>query len=408
MAIAPEQCLRVLHAIDTDLDDIITLEDFQAYVHRHSLPVGVEEMAAMFAEANVSHDGKMDIDQLTKAASGKFPHRAHNEAWRRLFAAAPNPRAFGASDAPVRLTELLEPLPQQSAIRASYEQESAVLTYQPDTSASQLSLSSTASRKTLTFPGGGSTAPTQAIRSLAGAPALQPFASSRLGPGENADETRINQSLRPVATEADAASTASAASADKPLRCGWDARAAFEARVARTRHASDAEGWRGRLPVPRSPAPSPLHYGVHPREFTNVTTLQNGKLPLRVDGAMRQGKFGAPLRLFSTENSGVGGQNSRAHRAWAMPSPGAASAISAQEFLSVFKRRSIQAEKMAVATDRLAQARGAPPCTPLHPPSPPPTSLARAPTASHHLPSTCPRGRGLRSLRFRAMCSFLR
>ena len=49
-AIAPEQCLRLLHQIDTDLDEMISLEDMQAYVQRHSLPIGVEEMAAMFRD----------------------------------------------------------------------------------------------------------------------------------------------------------------------------------------------------------------------------------------------------------------------------------------------------------------------------------------------------------------------
>ena len=72
-AIAPEQCLRLLHQIDTDLDEMISLEDMQAYVQRHSLPIGVEEMAAMFDEANVTRNGLLDIDQLENLANMMGP-----------------------------------------------------------------------------------------------------------------------------------------------------------------------------------------------------------------------------------------------------------------------------------------------------------------------------------------------
>ena len=344
-AIAPEQCLRLLHQIDTDLDEMISLEDMQAYVQRHSLPIGVEEMAAMFDEANVSRNGLLDIDQLEKAVSGKFPNRKYNEAWRRLFIEAPTGQSK-YENGPIRLTTLQESVPQQSAIRASYEQEDAVLTFAPNTSQSKLSYSSS-SRKTLTFPGGGSTAPTtQTLRAHAGAPQLRPFAPAPPGPGENADENKINALIRPAPADANDASPA------PPLRCGFDAQAAFDNRVARTRAASDADGWRERLPTWEPPRPSPLWYGLHPRDYDCVTTKHNGQLPLRKDGTMQEGKFVAPARLLNTENSLVGHANTAKHRAWAQPSAGA---LSDQEFISVFKRRSIQQEKMAVATDRLAQ-----------------------------------------------------
>eukprot|EP00964_Phaeocystis_antarctica_P114039 scaffold78014_cov75-Phaeocystis_antarctica.AAC.3 len=341
MAIAPEQCIRLLHQIDTDLDEMISLEDMQAFVHRHSLPIGVEEMAAMFDEANVARNGLLDIDQLEKAVSGKFPHRTYNEAWRRLFIEAPTGQSK-YENGPIRLTQLQDAVPTQSTIRASYEQEGAVMTFAPNTSQSKLSYSSS-SRKTLTFPGGGSTMET--LRAHAGAPLLRPFAPAPLGPGENADENLINALIRPGPADGNEASPA------PPLRCGFDSKVAFEARVARTKLASDAEGWRDRLPQWQPPRPSPLYYGVHPVDFTCITTLHNGKMPLRTDGSMRRGKFVAPLRLLNTENSGVGTQNSAKHRAWAQPSD---AAISDQEFISVFKRRNIQQEKMTVATDRLA------------------------------------------------------
>ena len=101
---------------------------------------------------SVSGVSNMDIDQLEKAVSGKFPNRKYNEAWRRLFIEAPTGQSK-YENGPIRLTSLQESVPQQSAIRASYEQEDAVLTFAPNTSQSKLSYSSS-SRKTLTFPGG--------------------------------------------------------------------------------------------------------------------------------------------------------------------------------------------------------------------------------------------------------------
>ena len=119
--------------------------------------------------------------QLEKAVSGKFPNRKYNEAWRRLFIEAPTGQSK-YDNGPIRLTTLQESVPQQSAIRASYEQEDAVLTFAPNTSQSKLSYSSS-SRKTLTFPGGWSTAPTtQTLRAHAGAPQLRPFAPAPPGP----------------------------------------------------------------------------------------------------------------------------------------------------------------------------------------------------------------------------------
>ena len=114
--IAPEQCVRLLHQIDTDLDEMISLEDMQAYVDRHSLPIGVEEMAAMFDEANVARNGLLDIDQLEKAVSGKFPRRTYNEAWRRLFIEAPTGQSK-YENGPIRLTELQEALKSMPSSR---------------------------------------------------------------------------------------------------------------------------------------------------------------------------------------------------------------------------------------------------------------------------------------------------
>ena len=352
--IAPEQALRILHQIDTDLDELFTLEDLQAFVQRHNLGFGAEQLEGMFDEANVSHNGLMDIDQLQKAVSGKFAHRKHTDAWLRLCAGAPKGKNFG-SEGPVRLTEMREPQPQQSAIRASYEQESAILTFAPNTSSSQLGNS--ASRLTASFPRAtgspmsqtrGMSPSTQTLRALADAPSLRPFAGSRPAPGENADENYINSIIAP----ANDGAAADAPAAERPVRIGFGAQQAFDARIAKTEHASVGNGWRGRLPIPVPPAPSPMYYGLHPRDYDGITTLANGRLPLRVDGTLRTGKFTASLRMMQTENSQVGSCNSKKHKEWAHDSAGN---LSEHDFISNFPRRSIQQEKMAVATDRLSQ-----------------------------------------------------
>ena len=89
MTVAAEHVTRLLHAMDLDLDELITVEDLLAFSSRQNLPFLQEELVAMFEEANYSRDGKMDAEQLGKAVSGKFPHRRYNESWLRFFESAP-------------------------------------------------------------------------------------------------------------------------------------------------------------------------------------------------------------------------------------------------------------------------------------------------------------------------------
>ena len=357
-AVAPEHAQRLLHQIDTDLDELITLEDIATFVKQHSLPFTDVELEGMFEEANSSRNGLMDLEQLTKAVSGKFPNRLHNEDWLRLFEAAPKHPKFWPADQPVRLTGMRDPAPLQAPIRISYEQEDAILTFAPHTNSE---FGNSALSKTQSFPRNvtkqmsgrstsGAASPTsQSARAAANVPLLRPFAPSQPARGQNADELDINKAIV-AAPATDAASSSSGA-----VRCGFAAKKAFDAYAARSEHTSAATGWRGRLAVPPPPPtePPPVYHGIHPREFDGTTTLNNGKIPLRVDGVMtRTGKFTASLRMLSTENSLVGGANSKTHRLWAMPEQGN---ISSEPFVSVFKKRNIQTEKMEVATDRLQQ-----------------------------------------------------
>jgi len=354
-AVAPEHALRLLHQIDTDLDELITLEDIDAFVKQHSLPFTDAELEGMFEEANSARNGLLDLEQLTKAVSGKFPNRLHNEDWLRLFETAPKHPKFWPADQPVRLTGMRDPAPLQAPIRISYEQEDAILTFAPHTNSE---FGNSALSKTQSFPraatkgmsgrtSSGAASPTsQSARAAAGVPLLRPFAPSQPTGDQNADELDINKAI----AVSDAGGSSSGA-----VRCGFAAKKAFDAYATSTEHASAATGWRGRLavPPPLPTEPPPVYHNIHPREFDGTTTLNNGKIPLRVDGVMtRTGKFSASLRMLSTENSLVGGANTRTHRLWAMPEQGN---LSDKDFVSVFKKRNIQTEKMEVATDRLSQ-----------------------------------------------------
>ena len=134
-AIAPEHVKRLLHEMDTDLDELVRLDDLRAFVAKHKLPFGDVELRAMFDEANYARDGMRDEEQLGKAVIGKFPHRQCNDAWRRLFELTPRPMSMR------RLTELPSEQPQQQPIRASYEQEPNIMTFAPQQASSRASLS---------------------------------------------------------------------------------------------------------------------------------------------------------------------------------------------------------------------------------------------------------------------------
>eukprot|EP00966_Prymnesium_polylepis_P000237 5207-Prymnesium_polylepis.1 len=63
-----EHAKRLLREIDLDLDDFITLPDLIQFVLIRKFPTFPEELLAkMFAEANVSHDCLVDVEQLAKA-----------------------------------------------------------------------------------------------------------------------------------------------------------------------------------------------------------------------------------------------------------------------------------------------------------------------------------------------------
>ena len=129
--IAYEHVLRLLHEMDADLDEFITEADVSRFVTEHGLPFTDAEVRSMFAEANSSANGLMDVEQLGKAVSYKFPHRRHNDDWVRLFSLAPRPRMGGT-----RLTALVAPPLEQEPVRANFEQEPAILTFSPLTKAS--------------------------------------------------------------------------------------------------------------------------------------------------------------------------------------------------------------------------------------------------------------------------------
>ena len=181
-AIAPEHVKRLLHEMDTDLDELVRLDDLRAFVAKHKLPFGDVELRAMFDEANYARDGMLDEEQLGKAVSGKFPHRQCNDAWRRLFELTPRPMSMR------RLTELPSEQPQQQPIRASYEQEPNIMTFAPQQASSRASLSRSHRSNSPSFSDTQRlSAGAAATRPPGSPPTLHPFAHTA-GAGERAEE----------------------------------------------------------------------------------------------------------------------------------------------------------------------------------------------------------------------------
>jgi len=139
-AMAPEHVTRVLHMIDADLNELISVDDLCAFVRRCNLPFDDGLLASMFGEANVTHDGLLTEDQLQKAVGGRFPYRQHNQDWVDLFEAAPSDPATR------RLTTLPMRQPEREQILASFEQEREILTFTPTMWSSARPGSRTASR----------------------------------------------------------------------------------------------------------------------------------------------------------------------------------------------------------------------------------------------------------------------
>ena len=72
--IAPEHVLRVLHELDTDFDELCTEADVLRYVREQGLAFSEALVHSMFAEANSSGDGRMDLDQLGKDVASLQGH----------------------------------------------------------------------------------------------------------------------------------------------------------------------------------------------------------------------------------------------------------------------------------------------------------------------------------------------
>ncbi len=119
--VARPEVRKLLHIIDTDVDELIRLPDLVAYVKNAGLPFSAELLGSMFAEANASGDGQIDEEQLGKAVSGQFPHRKHNDDWLRLFELALPGRITSLSPAPL----------EREPILANFEQENGILTFSP-------------------------------------------------------------------------------------------------------------------------------------------------------------------------------------------------------------------------------------------------------------------------------------
>ena len=243
-AIAPEHVKRLLHEMDTDLDELVRLDDLRAFVAKHKLPFGDVELRAMFDEANYARDGMLDEEQLGKAVSGKFPHRQCNDAWRRLFELTPRPMSMR------RLTELPSEQPQQQPIRASYEQEPNIMTFAPQQASSRASLSRSHRSNSPSFSDTQRlSAGAAATRPPGSPPTLHPFAHTA-GAGERAEEDALNRLLRATtapSAPSEGGAPAPAAAAPPPVRCGFDAQRTFGEAERKRQDASDNHGWRQRL-----------------------------------------------------------------------------------------------------------------------------------------------------------------
>ena len=243
-AIAPEHVKRLLHEMDTDLDELVRLDDLRAFVTKHKLPFGDVELRAMFDEANYARDGMLDEEQLGKAVSGKFPHRQQNDAWRRLFELTPRPMSMR------RLTELPSEQPQQQLIRASYEQEPNIMTFAPQQASSRASLSRSHRSNSPSFSDTQRlSAGAAATRPPGSPPTLHPFAHTA-GAGERAEEDALNRLLRATtapSAPSEGGAPAPAAAAPPPVRCGFDAQRTFGEAERKRQDASDNHGWRTRL-----------------------------------------------------------------------------------------------------------------------------------------------------------------
>ncbi|KAL1508691.1 hypothetical protein AB1Y20_004786 [Prymnesium parvum] len=333
--ISTEHVTRLLNEMDVDLDNLISVSDVLRYISVHNLPTFSEELVEeMFAEANATQDGLIDVEQLGKAVGGQFPHRKYTEDWLRLFELAIGERGL------TRLTGLPPSPVVKETIRTNYEQAEELCTFAPHTNFDR-SKSCTASglRQQLTHT----------FSNLAG-----------MLTGDDATEDLEHESefpRRPAATDLNAAVNQhmprASDGASKTVKCTFGAQAAFQLGTQLAKDSSNDFGWRSCLTVekPRQRKGSELYYGLHEREWQH--TPSNAHLSLRVDGeATRTGSGLYPARLMQTENSLIGSYNSRAHREHTNISAPKGQPDFVATFSQRFVKRHSEELKMSAARER--------------------------------------------------------
>ena len=282
-AMAPEHVIAVLHAIDLDLDEYITLHDLRAFASRHRMPFDDDTLDGMFREANYTGDGLIDSEQLAKAVSAKFARRKHNDDWRLLFQLAPQTASAA------RLTVLPAVPPMQEPIRAGFEQVEDICTFSP-----RMWNRSGCGSAGLASAGCDMPPPLSPRRPRPHSP---PPANDPGLARARAAEAEINELLRPEAP--------SAAAADGAAHCSFAAKRAFAAQSREAQIASESVGWRARLTegaAALAPPPPPPVHGLHAREWQN-RLAKRAPIPVRLDGTMsRVGPYVLPPRWQATCN----------------------------------------------------------------------------------------------------------
>lgn len=377
--VAPEHVKRLLGAMSPE-GVFFTYEDLCSFTFKHKLPFSEELLFSMFSEANNTSDGLMDMDQLQKASNFKFQNRRHNLDWVRLFELAP--RQVGS-----RVTALSPRMLEQEPIRANFEQEPQILTFEP--------LTNTMHSRA---PGTGATFNMTASAYSSASGAARTLSSSAVfntahslppkvhhAPNVAADrleEEMINRRLRPeghmrapptpkpatLRTQpgVQVASFEQRSSGPPAMRCGFDACAAFDRSCEELQRVSDGVGWRskGRALVREqeraATAPMLLH-GLHERDWLYLPGGRADHIPTRVDGVVSRviGEAATvPLRLLICENSQHSLANSRKHHQAEFPAR--ADGSEGAPFVSVFAKASIadRALKVRASQDRLEIASG--------------------------------------------------
>ena len=370
--VAPEHVNRLLVAMSPE-GVFFSFDDLCAFVGKHALPFSEDLLHHMFAEANSSADGLMDVEQLGKATSFKFHNRQYNAEWARLCDLAP--RAAGS-----RVTALSPRALEQEPIRANFEQEPQILTFSPLINERPGGLGATRefnmTASAASYSSGPRTLSSQGVFNTAHS---LPPAAGRVPnvAADRAEEDKINRRMRPEAhTRAPAPAPApppagvQVASFDTPggppLRCGFDTCAAFDRSVEALQRVSDGVGWRikGKAAVAAADAaatPPPLLNGLHERDWLYLPGGKADHIPMRIDGQVGR-ETGVPattaLRLLACENSRHGLANSRRHHQAEYPAR--AGGGEGEPFRTVFPQASIfdRELKKSAASDRLEAARG--------------------------------------------------